>query len=366
MWKNQRIGLISPIFPFRGGIAQYSTQLLRAMKKKCTVDVFSFKRLYPAFLYPGTSQFEPHSEGKSESGVSYTMDVLNPVSWIRVVRTLRSSNERIVIIPWWSIVHFPWTITTLWLLKLSGIPVLLLCHNIADHDSTNTRNIFLMLLMRSTKHFLVHCDSCANEITHFNPYADIRILPIPVNAHFPTPKKKLNPSKPLNLLFFGIVRPYKGLEVLVEAMQILKDANLCLNIVGEWWHNNPDLREKIKSDPRIRLVDRYVSDTEAGEFFSMADAIILPYHSATGSGVAALAVQYQKPIIYSRIPSMTEMAGKNTVWGLSFDPGNAGDLARSISEIPDFIRENSFPGQNLPDMSWDSMAEEILKIGMQS
>jgi glycosyltransferase involved in cell wall biosynthesis len=360
--KNLRIGLISPIFPFRGGISQYSTQLLRALKKKCTVDAFSFKRLYPAFIYPGASQFEPYSEGKSEPGVLYSIDAMNPVSWIRIVQKMRAGPEDLVILPWWSIVHFPWTFTILWMLKLSGIPVFLICHNVADHDSTKKRSILLMLLLMSNRRFLVHCEGCAGEIRHYNPHADIRILPIPVYDQYPIMVKNIDPGAPLSLLFFGIVRPYKGLWVLIEAMRLLKGENICLNIVGEWWQNDPDLREKIKSDPRIRLVDRYVSDQEAGEFFSMADAVILPYHSATGSAVAALAVHYQKPVIYSRIPSMTEMAGKNALWGLSFDPDNSADLARAIGEISEFIKKNSFPSQNFPDMSWDSMASEILGI----
>jgi len=361
-WKNRRIGLISPIFPFRGGISQYSTQLLRALKKICTVDTFSFKRLYPGFLYPGISQFEPFSEGKSEPEVLYSIDAVNPVSWIRIVRKFRAANEGLVIIPWWSIVHFPWTIIILWLLKLSDIPVLLICHNVADHDNTKNRSLLLWMLMRSNRLFLVHCEECASEIRHYNPYADIRVIPIPIYDQYPRPIKKTDPQASLELLFFGFVRPYKGLGILVEAMRILKEDNIHLNIVGEWWQNDPDLRQKIKSDPRIRLIDRYVSDDEAGEFFSMADAVILPYHSATGSAVASLAVHYQKPVIYSRLPSLTEMAGKNAIWGLSFDPDNSGDLARAICEIPEFFRKNSFPNENLPDMSWDSMAKEILEI----
>jgi glycosyltransferase involved in cell wall biosynthesis len=361
-WKNRRIGLISPIFPFRGGIAQYSTQLLRAMKKKSIVDGFSFKRLYPRFLYPGASQFEPDSEGKLEPGVSYCIDAMNPLSWISVVRKLHAANEELVIIPWWSIVHFPWTITIMWLLRLSGIPVLLLCHNVADHDSTKSSNVLLWILMKSNRLFLVHCEGCAYEIRHFNPDADIRVFPIPVYDQYPKPIKKTDTQAPLELLFFGIVRPYKGLAILVEAMRILKEDNIHLNIVGEWWQNDPDLRQKIKSDARIRLIDRYVSDDEAGEFFSLADAVILPYKSATGSAVASLTVHYQKPVIYSRIPSLTEMAGRNALWGLSFEPDNSNDLARAIREIPKFMRENSFPGKNFPDMSWDSMVKEILEI----
>ena len=137
--KIRKIGLISPLFPYRGGISKYSTQLLRALNKRCLVCPISFKRLYPRLIYPGQSQYEPLSGNASEPGVLYRIDVLNFFTWIGTVQKLRVSGVDSVIIPWWTVIHFPWTLVTTWLLELSNIPVILICHNTTDHERSKKK-----------------------------------------------------------------------------------------------------------------------------------------------------------------------------------------------------------------------------------
>jgi glycosyltransferase involved in cell wall biosynthesis len=360
--KIRKIGLISPVFPFRGGISQYSTQLIRALNKRCLVFPISFKRLYPSFIYPGQSQYEPFADNASEPGVSYCIDVLNFSTWIRAVRKLRVSGVNSVIIPWWSVIHFPWTVIITQLLTLSNIPVILICHNIGDHDRPKRKSILIWWILHSASGFIVNCNDCEMEIRKYNP--DARILNIlhPVFDQYPQPKGTLPRRAPLELLFFGFVRPYKGLDVLAQAMQILKGENIHLSIVGEWLYNDSGLRKQLESDDRIELVDRYVDNSLVGEFFSRADAIILPYHTATGSGIGALTYHYHKPVIISDIPSLKALVEQGILRGLLFESGNPEDLARAIVNIahfPDIILSEDI---QVPEMSWDHLAISILEF----
>ena len=354
--------MISPVFPYRGGISQYSTQLIRALNKRCLVYPISFRRLYPRFIYPGKSQYEPFSDSASEPGVSYSIDVLNFGTWISAVRKLRSSGVDSVIIPWWSVVHFPWTFIITWLLRLSNIPVILVCHNIGDHDRPKRKSILIWVILNSASGFIVNCKDCEIEIQKYNP--DARILNIlhPVFDQYPQPKGTMLRQAPLELLFFGFVRPYKGLDILAKAMRILKGENIHLSIVGEWLHNDSSLRKQLESDDRVELVDQYVDNSVVAEFFSRADAIILPYITATGSGIGALAYHYNKPVIISDIPSLKALIDQGILKGLLFESGNPEELARAIKDMahfPDMILSEDL---QVPEMSWDHLAVSILEF----
>ena len=182
---------------------------------------------------------------------------------------------------------------------------------------------------------------------------------------YPEPRGILPRRAPLELLFFGFVRPYKGLDVLAKAMKILRREDIHLCIVGEWLQNDTDLRKQLESDNRVELVDEYVHDALAAEFFSRADVIILPYHSATGSGIGALAYHYHKPVIISDIPSLKTLVEQNILRGVIFEAGNPEDLARAITDIAQAPSITIAPGHQIPEMSWDSMARSILEFDIQ-
>ncbi len=316
-------------------------------------------------IYPGQSQYEPLSDNASEPGVSYRIDVLNFFTWIWAVRKLRVSGVDSVMIPWWSVVHFPWTLIITRLLAISHIPVILICHNTTDHDRSKKKSILVRAILNSASGFIVNCMDCEIEIRKYNPDARILNLLHPVFDQYPQPKGTLPRRAPLELLFFGFVRPYKGLDVLAKAMEILRRENIHLSIVGEWLQNDTGLRKQLESDNRVELIDMYVNDALAAEFFSRADVIVLPYHTATGSGIGALTYHYHKPVIISDIPSLKALVEQGILRGLLFEAGNPEDLARAIMDIAQVPAITVAPDRRIPEMSWDSMARSILEFDIQ-
>ena len=361
-----RIGLLGPILPYRGGIAQHTTMLHRNLSLQADLLTISFKRLYPGWLYPGESDREPGYEGYNEEKVHYLLDSLNPHTWLKACRLLASHSPQLVVIPWWTVFWLPCFGLMAEYLRRRKIPVMFLCHNVVDHESRRWKAALSRLGLSRGTCYIAHTKADAEALKSLIPKAKVAVQPHPIYNQFPPAKENLPRRAKLELLFFGIVRPYKGLDILVEAMNLLRGEDVFLSIVGEWWEKNEPLRKAVKeaeSHQRMEVVDRFVTAQEVADYFARADVVVLPYHSSTGSGIVALAYHYGKPVVATDVGGLSEIIEE----GVSGRLVKAGDSESLAGAIRGFLNtESSSMREGIERiasrMTWDGLVQCIFDL----
>jgi glycosyltransferase involved in cell wall biosynthesis len=325
-----RLAVIGPLPPFRGGISEYNRLLRGALTDLGhQVDSFSFKRDYPQWLYPGNPGPDRNITGGYDANAHYCIDWLDPNSWRSTASQIAQSRPEAVVFHWWTVFWAPCFAFMMFLLRRQGLRIVMICHNLTDHDGRKLYGWASWRLMRLADAFLVHSTQHVSALQR--TFGNKRILahPIPPYHHHPAPLHSLPKRGRLELLFFGLIRPYKGLDVLLQAMAILDDPEVFLTVVGEDWGNRELGNCADLTNVECHL--RYVTDAEAAEYFARADYVVLPYRSASGSAVAALALYYQKPIIASRVGGLPEVVIEGTT-GKLVPPGDAAALAAVVRQ----------------------------------
>ena len=364
--KQLRLGLIGPVLPYRGGIAQYTTMLHRALAAKAELSTFSFKRQYPRLFYPGRDDIDPEFLGHREPGVFYLLDSMNPLTWVETCNRLIRTSPAAVIIPWWTFFWGPCFGFIAGRLRRQRIRTIFLCHNIAEHEPSYWKQVITRKVLSKGEFFLVHSASERDTLSTLLPDARIVVHPHPVLRHNPREGKVPARRGRLELLFYGFVRPYKGLDVLIEAMRILRDENVCLSVVGEWWKKSVPLRNMLDETDlrdRVEIVDRYVTEEETAGYFSRADVVVLPYRSASSSGVIPLAYGYGKPVIATRVGGLPEVVVEGVSGRLiaPADPHALAEAVRGFMQIPPGRMREGIEKVSA-GMTWESLADNILDV----
>lgn len=322
--------MLGPVEPFRSGVARHTTALARALSRRPEHEarVYSFSRQYPALLFPGSSDRASDARAPSDLHVEFSVDSLNPLTWWQTVRALRRFAPELIVAPMWTFFLVPCTSA---ILASARCPIVGVVHNVADHDSNRAAALVSSLLIRRASVYVTHTRDLEQSIRRLVPSARVVVHPHPV---FDYPLARHVPAKraDLELLMFGLLRPYKGVDVLLDALALIPNQSVMLSVVGESWQSESELRDLIARRglaDRVELVLRYVDDEQAAEYFARADAVVLPYRSVTGSGVLPLAFHYGKPVVASDLPGFRELLtdGEN---GWLVPAGDAAALAHTI------------------------------------
>lgn len=364
-----RVALIGPVLPFRGGIAQYTTQLRRALAPLCTLRTVSYLRQYPAWLYPGKSDREPGLESFREYGVAYELDAVNPLTWRRVARSIAEDGCDLAVFDWWTLFWAPAIALMARALRRRGVRVAFLCHNLFDHDASSLKRKIATLLLAQADSYLVHSREQAASLQATFPRKTVVTHPLPPFDQLPPPSMSLPKRGRLELLFFGFIRPYKGLDVLVDALTRLDDKQVYLTVVGEPWCSPDDLRQRIEDAhaPNIELHLDYVEDTVAADFFARADLVVLPYRSASGSGVAGMAFHYDCPILATRTGAFPDMIEEGKT-GFLVAPDSVDELATAIKPLTraQLVAMRQHVHEQKSRYTWDSLAQCLIELARQS
>jgi glycosyltransferase involved in cell wall biosynthesis len=359
-----RTALIGPVLPFRGGIAQHTTQLHRELQQHSELMTISFSRQYPKWLFPGESDRDSEYREYEEDHVEYTIDSLNPLTWRNAVKQVVAFGTQTVIIPWWTVFWVPCFGYIARTLRSKGIEVVFFCHNVVEHESATWKQWATRLVLQQGSRFVVHTRVDAENLARLLPNATVAVQAHPIYDQFPQAENTLQKRAKLELLFYGFVRPYKGLGTLIEAMGILRDKDIRLTIAGEFWEGRKqtdDLIRKLNLESKIDIRDRYHTEKETAELFARADVVVLPYHSATGSGVVPIAYHYSKPVIVTRVGGLPDVVEHGKT-GFIVPVGNAESLATEISHLtrescqsmqPDILRVKS-------TLTWKKLTEVLL------
>lgn len=342
--------IIGPIYPYRGGIANYTRQLAMGFLEaghRCRV--VSFARQYPRFLYPGRTDIDPSPRPANLPEIELALDPFLPWTWQRVARELRQMRPDLVCINWWT--PF-WAVPLGFLIRAcegAGLPTVVIAHNVFAHEEFPLSRLISRLILRQGTRFLLHSAREEAKLRQLlRNKAEIVLRPLPPFSHA-TPSSGYNLREALGLspddkllLFFGLIRPYKGLSVLIEALGILGTKNIRpkLVIAGEFWEPVRPYRDEIARqglESQVFILEGYVPDDRIGALFERSDILVAPYLRGTQSGSVALAQSYGLPIV----ASASIASGIETMEGYPlsiFETGNARDLARAIESSLGAVR----------------------------
>lgn len=332
---DARIVLIGPMPPHRGGIAQYGLRLHRALESIAAVTTFAFARQYPRWLYPGPSDIDPDGARVDGTDVRYTIDSLKPWTWFRTASAIAGLRPRALVIQWWTVFWWPAFALIAALVRRKGIPVVLLCHNVVDHESAGWKERLSAWMLGLADGYVVHSSQHHALLQARFPGRPAMLAPIPAYDDHARPAAAPGPRRGrLELLFFGFLRPYKGLDVLLDALELLDDPQVHLTVAGEPWD---DARATVARLQRMRgdrldLHLEFVPAALAAELFERADAVVLPYLAASGSAVTALAYSHDKPVVASRVGGLVDAVEEGRT-GVFFEAGDARGLAQLLRDL---------------------------------
>lgn len=357
-----RVALIGPVAPFRGGVAQYTTSLHEALDHLPDVELttISFKRQYPQWLYPG--QTDKETDAQAIAGVEYTIDAYNPLTWRQAANRIAKQACQVAILDWWTLFWQPGFAYIARRLRKKGVKTVFLCHNLFDHDATGLKRKISQQLLLQADGYIVQSSEQQAMLQELKPGAEVVLKTHPIYDRFPPATEPLSKRGKLELLFFGFIRPYKGLPVLMEAMKQLNDHDIYLTVVGEPWSDAEALEQELQEYdvPNLELNLHYVDDAEAANYYARADAVVLPYRSATGSGVVSIAYHYDKPVVATSVGGLKDVVepGK-TGWLVEAD--KPAELAQTLGSVTREACSALRPGIEsfCRQHSWQNMAETI-------
>lgn len=367
-----KIVIVGTAYPLRGGIAHYNALLYRALRERGhQVHVITFSRQYPSLLFPGRTQQDTGEEAIPVNAESL-LDSINPLSWVRVALRIRQCAPDLVIFKYWMPFFAPCFAAVTFLSKLlCGTRVLYICDNIVPHESTPIDAALTRLGLGFVNHFVVMSTTVRQDLLRYVPDADFRQVPHPVYSIFGDPLPKDEARRQLGLaqgnliLFFGYVRAYKGLDVLLKAMpQVLRQTRAHLLVAGEFYSDKEAylrLIDYLGISSAVTVVDEFIPNQDVKLYYSAADVVVLPYLSATQSGIVQIAYHFNKPVITTDVGGLPDEVEDN-VTGFVVPAGDPETLARAIVTYFAHRREQPFAlqiSQHKRRYSWEQLAEAI-------
>lgn len=365
-----RVALIGPAYPYRGGIAHYTTLLAAQLDLHCSTRLYSFQRQYPTWLFPGRSQLDPSDQPLLPIETRNWLTPWWPLSWRRVAQDWARWRPDRMVLQWWVPFMAP---MTAWLVRSAhrqGVRTILICHNVLPHERSRVDRSLARLALYQADRLIVHTLSQQQVARDLLPGCATNVVPLPTYAAFQSGWESQRARAQLDLagnvlLFFGLVRPYKGLLDLIEALPaVLQEVDVTLLVVGEVWGDAGLYQSRVNElglQMKVRFVDRYVSNDEAAMYFAAADLAVLPYREATGSAVLQLAFGLGVPVVATRTGGMDEVVDD----GLTGFLAEPGDVVQLSCAIVRFFHEGRAPlfraaiDQQRSAFGWNRLIEAI-------
>lgn len=332
-----KIAILSVFYPFRGGIAQFNAGLYRGLEENHEVKAFNFSTQYPNFLFPGKTQFVDETDNADQIPSERTLSSINPLSYRKTAKQIKEFNPDVLIIGYWMPFMAPSLGFVAGKLK-KACKVVAVVHNAIPHETKFYDKPFINYFLKRNDAYIALSQAVKDDLLQMKPDAKVMMMEHPVYNHFGDVLNRdeelkslsINPSKKV-LLFFGLIREYKGLDVLLHALnELTKEYHLI--VAGECYGSFDKYQEIITTNnlsSRVSLVNEYISDNEVNKYFSAADVCILPYKSATQSGITAVSHHFNLPLIATDVGGLKESV-KDGVTGLIVKDNNAASLKDSI------------------------------------
>ena len=315
-----RIAFLSTFYPFRGGIAQFNANLYEAARAAGhEVKAFTFTCQYPKILFPGKTQYVTEGDRAKVIESEAVLNTANPFTWGRTARRITAWKPDVVVMKYWMSYLAPSLGSVARRLRRRGIKVIALLDNVIPHEARFFDRPFSRWFLRSTSGCIAMTRAVLADKNALAPGVPAALVPHPLYDHFGARMDRaaaqqalgLDPTRK-TLLYFGLIRDYKGLDLLIEAMKYL-DEGYQLVAAGECYGSFDRYEALAAGNPRIHLINRYIGDEEVPLFFSAADLCVLPYRSATQSGITAISLHFDLPLAATPVGGLPESIGETGV-----------------------------------------------------
>jgi glycosyltransferase involved in cell wall biosynthesis len=367
-----KIAFLSTFYPFRGGIAQFNAALYRELEKNHEVKAFTFKRQYPDLLFPGSSQYITKEDKADPVPAEEILDTINPFSYFLAAKKIKAFAPDLLIMKYWMPFFAPSLGTVSSSLK-KNCKIISILDNVIPHEKRMGDIGLTKFFLRQNNGFVVMSDAVKKDLLSLKPEAKYLFHEHPLYDHFGERIDKVKAREQLKIardkkviLFFGFIRDYKGLDLLIQAMKNTPDDYLLI-IAGEVYGSFDKYKKQIDENAlgdKVQLHVRYISDNEVPVFFSAADVCVLPYKSATQSGITSISYHFDLPIIATDVGGLKEsvLDNKTGIVVKSPDPAFIQGALRAYFDgnlkepFADSIRTVK------KGLSWSHLAQQLLEF----
>ena len=348
---NRKVIIIGPAFPYRGGIANFNNSLaLGFAEKGADVEIYSFSLQYPSFLFPGKTQYEV-GEGPKGISIFPIVNSINPFNWFKVAKKIKKENPDYVIIRYWLPFMAPALGTIAKLIKKTT-KVFAITDNVIPHEKRIGDSLLTKYFIKSCDAFLTLSSSVLDDLSEFTDTKEKIFIPHPIYDSFGEIVDKKQAKQNLGLeengkylLFFGFVRRYKGLDIMIDVMadKRIQDLGVKLIVAGEFYDNKQEYISQINSlgiSENIILKSDFIPEEDVKNYFCACDMITQTYRTATQSGVTQIAYHFERPMLVTNVGGLAEIVPHNKV-GYVCDI-NTKDIADCVVDFYDNNKEKQF------------------------
>ena len=371
------IVLLGTAYPFRGGLATFNERLARQLQAEGhTVEVITFTLQYPSFLFPGKTQYSTE-KAPADLRISRQVHSCNPFNWIKVGRRIRKMQPDMLITCYWMAFFAPCYGMIQRIVQRNGkTRCIALVHNMIPHEPSILDKLFAPFFVRHTDGFVALSESVVQDINRFDHGTKPKTsYPHPIYDHYGEQMSKEEACQALHLkpenqhmLFFGLVRAYKGLDLLLDAFGKVKDQlpNLQLIIAGEFYEDEDKYRAQIANNgltDKVIIKNEFIADADLRKYFGAADLIVQPYKSATQSGVTQVAFHFEKPMLVTNVGGLGEIVHDHKM-GYAVEP-NAEAIAQALTDYYTHSRQPDYTTYLIKEKdkySWSRLAESFVTI----
>jgi D-inositol-3-phosphate glycosyltransferase len=371
-----KIKIAGPAFPYRGGPASFNDRLARQfLNDGHVIDILTFRLQYPGFLFPGKTQY---SNGSAPEGIRIErgLNSINPFNWIKAGVKIKRERPDILLLRFWLPFLGPCFGTLARVIKSNKHTVVIcIFDNVIPHEKRAGDKVLTRYFTSAIDGAIVMSRSVGDDLRKFRKSIPVRLSPHPLFDNYGLPVSRSEALAKIKLsedysylLFFGFIRAYKGLDLLIEAFsdERLRNRKLKLIVAGEFYESDTPYRDLIKKynlEDEIIFFDHFIKDEEVSSFFSASDIVVQPYKSATQSGVTQIAFHFEKPMLVTDVGGLREIV-QDGKCGYVVKP-EPGKIAESILDFFDNGRKELFTEgvrSEKEKFSWDKMTHSIFEV----
>lgn len=374
-----KIAYLSTFYPFRGGIAQFNASLYNTLKNDFDLEVkaYTFSRQYPDILFPGTTQYVTKEDNAEVIESNQILDTVNPFSYYTTAKQINNFHPDLLITKFWMPFFAPSLGKVADKLNTNTKKIAIL-DNVIPHEKRPFDIILIKYFLNKYDKFVVMSNKVKDDLLSLKPNAEYIFLEHPLYDHFGEKKDIIDSKKYIFgnryeelkdkklLLYFGFIRDYKGLDILIETVSKL-DENYHLIIAGEVYGNFEKYDQIINNlgiNQKITKLVRYINDEEVSKLFSASDVCILPYKSATQSGIVGISYNFDLPLIATNVGGLAEMILPHNT-GLITDEVNSESIKQTIEKyfvdnMKNSLSENIMNYKSIAN--WNTFAKGILSL----
>ena len=372
---KKKIIIIGPAYPYRGGNALFVTQTFEVLQNDFNVKIFNYKLLYPSLLFPGTTQFDKSEMKVFKVPSERLVNSISPLSWYKVSKRIIQEKADLIIFDWWHpFFGFCHGVISSLIKKEYSNKILFITENVVSHEANRIDKFLTKIGLRNASMFLTLSKNVEEELSRFAKGKKIYRSELPIYDCYKNDdiseiseyKNQLGINVDDQvILFFGYVRKYKGLDILLKAFPkiLQKNPNTFLLVVGEFY-DNPDsyfkLIEELNIRERVKVINQFVPNEEVAKYYLASDVVVLPYRSATQSGILNVAYGFNKPVVVTNVGGLAEFVIEGKT-GFVIKPDSEDEIVKGYEEylgkknevnfkeyIIEYNRKNSF--DNLPKL----------------